>query len=77
LQPILTKYKVQITDGFIDKKLITYSKENAIRNFINEESENDIQDIVKEIEAYFIQKSELIREIKQVINCGSPEQDGM
>jgi hypothetical protein len=44
--------------------LITYSKENAIRNFINEESENDIQDIVKEIEAYFIQKSELIREIK-------------
>ena len=27
LQPILTKYKVKITDGFIDKKLITYSKE--------------------------------------------------
>lgn len=73
LQPILTKYKVQITDGFIDKKLIPYSKENAIQNFINEESENDIQDIVKEIETYFIQKSELIREIKQVISCGSPE----
>jgi hypothetical protein len=74
LQPILTKHKVQITDGFIDKKLIiAYSKESAIQNFINDKSENDIQDIVKEIEAYFMQKSELIREIKQVISCGSSE----
>jgi hypothetical protein len=74
LQPLLTKYKVQITDGFIDKKLIhAYSKENAIQNFISEktESENDIHEIVQEIETYFIQKSELIREIKQVISCGS------